>query len=770
MAQSETQGVHQFNNITLGGKPYVVSGAVQLRENGVHWKAKQSSRTHSVMSSDIVGASWIPMYNNAAILKIALKAGGDIKFDGFRNSDLKTISELFEKFFSTKVDQEELATSGFSWGALDTENSALSFLVRDRRAFEVSLTDVVQASSQGRNDFSVELRDDENVTGEMLTEIRFHIPEDKEVLEKDPEALSEAQLIVQAIKDQTDAQNDAGEALCTFSEVALTVPRGRYDFDLYESRALLVGKTFEYKLFYENVTALHLLPKADGLQMVLVISCDPPLRQGGTLYPHLVLQFKLDEEIDMELELDAEMEKTFEGKLKKQMSGKTYQVFGQVFKTLTKRKLIKPAANYQSHLGLEYVKCSYKANEGHFYPLEKGFFFLLKPAMHISHEDIITVSFVRVSKSSASASSRSFDLKLSTKSGVDYQFGNISRNEYSGLFNYLTSKKLKIKNINDEGGAEMMDDMSDGIGDDDDESESEDGDFTGAPPSDESSSEEDSDDTKSGSSDDDESDSEAEKKKTKKKKAEKKKETKKKRKRKSDGDDSDAKSTPKKRKKKDKNAPKKALSAFMVYSQEHRAAIRAENPEAKLGDVAKLLGQKWGSLTADEKAKYEAEAKVLKGKYDDEMAEYKKNKPPTPSEDSDEEEDKKTKKGKGKGKGKKADSDDSDDDGKKKKKKPKKDPNAPKRPSNPFMLFANDNRDKMREENPQMKMGEIAKELGKKWASVDSDTKSKYEEQAKEAKEKYAVALKEYKQKQKDDAAAAEGGSSDDGTADSDSD
>ncbi len=42
----------------------------------------------------------------------------------------------------------------------------------------------------------------------------------------------------------------------------------------------------------------------------------------------------------------------------------------------------------------------------------------------------------------------------------------------------------------------------------------------------------------------------------------------------------------KKRKaKKDPNAPKRALSAFMIFSQEKRAAVKDENPEATFGNL-----------------------------------------------------------------------------------------------------------------------------------------------------------------------------------------
>ncbi len=55
------------------------------------------------------------------------------------------------------------------------------------------------------------------------------------------------------------------------------------------------------------------------------------------------------------------------------------------------------------------LHCSYKAAEGHLFPLEKGFVFVNKPPMHIRFDDIGSVAFDRVNVSRGE-SSRSFDI------------------------------------------------------------------------------------------------------------------------------------------------------------------------------------------------------------------------------------------------------------------------------------------------------------------------------------------------------------------------
>ena len=79
--------------------------------------------------------------------------------------------------------------------------------------------------------------------------------------------------------------------------------RGRFDVDMYENSFRLRGKTYDYKIQYEHIKKFMLLPKPDDLHMLIVIGLDPPLRQGQTRYPFLVMQFKREEEVIIELNM-----------------------------------------------------------------------------------------------------------------------------------------------------------------------------------------------------------------------------------------------------------------------------------------------------------------------------------------------------------------------------------------------------------------------------------------------------------------------------------
>ncbi|ORZ09218.1 hypothetical protein BCR42DRAFT_455148 [Absidia repens] len=58
------------------------------------------------------------------------------------------------------------------------------------------------------------------------------------------------------------------------------------------------------------------------------------------------------------------------------------------------------------------------------------------------------------------------------------------------------------------------------------------------------------------------------------------------------------------RKKKDPNAPKGPGNVFFLYCRMEREHFKDELPTENLGEVTRLLGQKWKAMTDDEKKKY----------------------------------------------------------------------------------------------------------------------------------------------------------------------
>merc|ERR1712242_356192 len=79
------------------------------------------------------------------------------------------------------------------------------------------------------------------------------------------------------------------------------------------------------------------------------------------------------------------------------------------------------------------------------------------------------------------------------------------------------------------------------------------------------------------------------------------------------------------RKPKDPNAPKKALTAYLLFSSSVRAQSRTENPEMKMTEIAKVIGNKWKALSEEEQKKWTDLAAKQKEDYKITIAEYQKN-------------------------------------------------------------------------------------------------------------------------------------------------
>lgn len=81
--------------------------------------------------------------------------------------------------------------------------------------------------------------------------------------------------------------------------------------------------------------------------------------------------------------------------------------------------------------------------------------------------------------------------------------------------------------------------------------------------------------------------------------------------------------SPRKRKKKNPELPKKAATGYIFFAAEHRQGIMQANPNYKMIDVGKELGERWRKMSDEEKAPYMAKQKADKERYDAEMAAYK---------------------------------------------------------------------------------------------------------------------------------------------------
>ncbi|TGO42953.1 hypothetical protein BHYA_0004g00790 [Botrytis hyacinthi] len=76
-------------------------------------------------------------------------------------------------------------------------------------------------------------------------------------------------------------------------------------------------------------------------------------------------------------------------------------------------------------------------------------------------------------------------------------------------------------------------------------------------------------------------------------------------------------------KRKDPNAPKRGMSAYMFFANDHRDRVRQEYPQSSFGQVGMILGEKWKASSMRERRVYEQmEARDLR-RYEEEVARYR---------------------------------------------------------------------------------------------------------------------------------------------------
>ncbi|TYH01069.1 hypothetical protein ES288_A09G028200v1 [Gossypium darwinii] len=623
---------HLFNNISLGGRGGTNPGQLKIYSGGILWKKQGGGKAVEVDKTDILGVTWmkVPRTNQ---LGVRIKDGLYYKFTGFRDQDVASLTSFFQNNCGIAPEEKQLSVSGRNWGEVDLSGNMLAFMTGAKQAFEVSLADVSQTQLQGKNDVILEFHVDDTTGAnekDSLMEISFHIPISNTQFVGD-ENRPPAQVFREKIMSVADVGAGVEEAVVTFEGIAILTPRGRYSVELHLSFLRLQGQANDFKIQYSSVVRLFLLPKSNQPHTFVVVTLDPPIRKGQTLYPHIVMQFETDYVVQSTLSINEDLLNTkYKDRLEPSYKGLIHEVFTTVMRGLSGAKVTKPGKFRSCQDGYA-VKSSLKAEDGVLYPLEKSFFFLPKPPTLILHEEIDYVEFER--HAAGGSNMHYFDLLIRLKTEQEHLFRNIQRNEYHNLFDFISSKGLKIMNLGDvrttDGVAEILQNDDDDAVDPHlerikneaggDESDEEDEDFVldkddGGSPTDDSG-EEDSDASDSG----DEKEKPA--KRDPRKEAASSKATKKKSK---DGQDDGKK---KKRRKKDPNAPKRAMSGFMFFSQVERENIKKTNPGASFAEVSRILGEKWKKLSEEEKEPYEAKAKVDKRRYDVERNAYKNPQP-----------------------------------------------------------------------------------------------------------------------------------------------
>lgn len=457
-----------------------LAGACRFAMTGVGWKVSGGTEGAWTLDKSLLGGGQWSRAARGYEVKILPRNSEDgiVQLDGFKHDEFDRIAKVFKNWYGVTLENREHALRGWNWGKGEFGKAELTFNVQNRPAFELPYTEIQNTNLAGKNEVAVEflLPADKNDTGtnghlggargkgkkagagkDQLVEMRFYIPglaTRKDTLEDgthsgdegDDEEQNAANLFYDTLMEKAEIGEVAGETYATFLEVLHLTPRGRFDLDMYENSFRMRGKTYDYKLQYDAVKKFMVLPKPDDLHFMICIGLDPPLRQGQTRYPFLVMQFKKDEEVTIDLNMTEDMlVNKYAGKLQAHYESPMHQVITQVFRGLTGKKVNQPSKDFSSHHNQFGIKCSIKASEGFLYCLEKAFIFVPKPATYLAYDQTASITFSRVG--GAISASRTFDITIVGKNGGgESQFSNINREEQKPLEDFFKIKGIKVKN------------------------------------------------------------------------------------------------------------------------------------------------------------------------------------------------------------------------------------------------------------------------------------------------------------------------------------
>jgi hypothetical protein len=150
--------------------------------------------------------------------------------------------------------------------------------------------------------------------------------------------------------------------------------------------------------------------------------------------------------------------------------------------------------------------------------------------------------------------------------------------------------------------------------------------------------------------------------------------------------------------------PRGRMTSYAFFIQSSREEQRKRNPNEKVvfTEFSKLCAEKWKGMDSEDKKRYNDMAAKDKVRHEEEMSNY------TPEKGE----------------------------------KRKRDPNAPKRSLSAFFFFNKEERDKIKESSPKLSLGEMAKELGRRWQKCMN--KDKFEALAKSDKVRYEEEMTVY--------------------------
>ncbi|KAG0212070.1 hypothetical protein BGX31_001567, partial [Mortierella sp. GBA43] len=166
--------------------------------------------------------------------------------------------------------------------------------------------------------------------------------------------------------------------------------------------------------------------------------------------------------------------------------------------------------------------------------------------------------------------------------------------------------------------------------------------------------------------------------------------------------------------------PKRPPNAFLVFSNVRRRELQKLYPSNKTAALSKRLGEEWRDMSPERKAVYTSQAKEIKDSFQVSHPDYvytRRSSKKRALADVDSGSSKKFKGSDNYGGGGYVSSTGLD-------------PNRPRRPMNSYLIFNQEMRHKLLQENANLTVSEISRAIGTRWASMTPELKREYTEKA----------------------------------------
>lgn len=172
----------------------------------------------------------------------------------------------------------------------------------------------------------------------------------------------------------------------------------------------------------------------------------------------------------------------------------------------------------------------------------------------------------------------------------------------------------------------------------------------------------------------------------------------------------------------DINAPKRNLSAYLLYQNAMRDSFKAENPGMTFGQLAKYTSHMFKNMLPEERAIWDARAQSDRERFLAEMSGYV----PPPGHDE------------------RGNLMDGIVQARKRNRKLPRDANAPKRARGSFVFFTLEARPRIIKEFPGIKFIDIGHVMGQQWRALPAEDKKKYEAMAEQDKVRFNDEMQKY--------------------------